>query len=135
MTRAPLHRCTGSCSGWRLCASTPFDFPLIDKAKLLLQVFNHGGRHRHKVFVFDLTHIPECTWTETEGGSTVPSVVSHYRDAWSFYSISPIMAMHPLLKSICFYLMYQLFPRCFVLYSKYKSLPLHSSLPPPSSRG
>lgn len=48
---------------------------------------------------------------QTGRGRTVLSVVSHYRDALSFYSICPIMALHPhLLKSICFYLMPQLFP-------------------------
>lgn len=59
------------------------------------------------------------------------SVVSHYRNAQSFYSISPIMAIHPhLLKSICFYLMPQLFPDAlFFTLNTNLSIHLFFSLP------
>lgn len=91
--------------------------------------------HTHGVYRFDPTHIAVSVWTETERGSTVLSVVSHYREAKSFYSISAIMAMHPpLLKSICFYLMPQLFPDA-LFFTLNTNLPLHLFLSPPPSPG
>lgn len=93
-----------------LCLHTVLLF--TNRQSPALPVLNHNQRDAHGVYLRGYAHIPVRSWTETDReGSTALSVFSYYRDAQSFYSIGPIMAIHPLLlKSICFYLMPKQFP-------------------------
>lgn len=87
---------------------------LTNRQSPALHVFSHNKRDAHRVSPW--THSYPCALMDRDRQSTELSVFSHYRDAQSFYSISPIMAIHPLqLKSICFYLMLKLFPDALFL--------------------
>lgn len=103
---------------------------LTNRQSPALPVLNHNQRDAHGVYLRGYAHIPVRSWTETDReGSTALSVFSYYRDAQSFYSIGPIMAIHPLLlKSICFYLMPKQFPDAlFFTPNTHHSIPLSLS--------
>ena len=120
--------------GWRLGASTPFHFfPPVDKSPAPSpSVQSQWDPCTWSVSLWPGSFPCERSDRDREREYSAVSVVSHYRESQGFYSISPIMALHPpLLKSICFYLMPQLFPDA-LFFTLNTNLSLRLFFSPPS---